>query len=244
MAIPNLGIRLSEVRVGACKGYAVRGSDLHNPLGYGPRMRSLRPRHLISDASIAVVLEWVAFGLGCRALVLPEPEALTGPRTERFELGRPVTSAEISAWDLDVGPDGEGLPEGVGTVASGKALYVARCQHCHGAKGEGKPFDRLAGRIEADAFPFASDPLIRKTIGNYWPYATTLFDYVRRAMPLERPGSLSDEEVYSLTAYLLHLNDLVESDTRLDREALTKIVMPSRDRFIRDDRSGGGGEIR
>jgi cytochrome c len=176
--------------------------------------------------------------------VLPEPEASAEPRIERFQLGRTATSAEISAWDLDVGPDGKGLPEGVGTVASGKALDLAQCQHCHGANGEGKPFDRLAGRVEADGFPFASDPLIRKTIGNYWPYATTLFDYVRRAMPLERPGSLSDEEVYSLTAYLLHLNDLIESDTRLDREALTKIVMPSRDRFIRDDRSGGGGEIR
>lgn len=207
-------------------------------------MNSLRARHLIRYVSVAVVLGWVVLGSGCRAVALAEPEASAAPRIERFQLGRLASAEEISAWDLDVGPDGEGLPEGVGSVASGEMLYVAQCQHCHGANGEGKPFDRLAGRIEADAFPFASDPLIPKTIGNYWPYATTLFDYVRRAMPLERPGSLSDEDVYSLTAYLLYLNDLIESDTRLDGEALSKVVMPSRDRFIVDDRSGGGGEIR
>lgn len=165
------------------------------------------------------------------------------PALERFGIGRPVTASEIAAWDLDVGPDGIGLPQGEGSVDAGRSLYAIQCQHCHGVDGAGGPFDPLAGRIDGDAFPFATDPTVVRTIGSYWPYATTVFDYVRRAMPLERPGSLSNEQVYALTAYLLHLNGLVEADQRLDRESLRAIVMPARDRFVSDDRTGGG-EIR
>ena len=144
------------------------------------------------------------------------------------------------AWDRDVRPDGMGLPPGSGSVASGKSLYAKQCQHCHGAGGQGGPFDQLAGRIPGDAFPFAEVPSAPRTIGSYWPYATTLFDYVRRAMPMERPGSLTDEEVYSLTAYLLFLNDLVSADVVLDAASLAAVRMPARDRFLRDDRVGGG----
>jgi mono/diheme cytochrome c family protein len=210
-----------------------------------PGVRSAVPRswRLIQLASLAFLVGCAAIGAGCRGITSPEAEASPARDAARFQLGRPVTAAEIAAWDLDVMPNGEGLPDGGGNVASGETLYIAQCQHCHGAKGKGKPFDQLAGRIAGDAFPFASDPRAPKTIGSYWPYATTLFDYVRRAMPLERPGSLSDEDVYSLTAYLLHLNDLIDAETRLDRENLPKVVMPSRDRFVLDDRSGGG-EIR
>lgn len=193
-----------------------------------------------------VLLSMLVSAVGCRT---PSPGASTAapprdgstPALERLGIGRPVTASEISDWDLDVRPDGVGLPDGEGSVDAGRSLYAIQCQHCHGVAGVGGPFDPLAGRIEGDAFPFATDPAAVRTIGSYWPYATTLFDYVRRAMPLERPGSLSDEQVYALTAYLLHLNGLVEADASLDREKLPKIVMPARDRFVRDDRTGGGG---
>ena len=156
-----------------------------------------------------------------------------------FAIGRVPTPREIAAWNIDIMPDGEGLPSGSGSAAEGRELYLARCKNCHGLEGRGGPFDPLAGRIPGDAFPFAQDPLAKHTIGNYWPWATTIFDYTRRAMPMDRPGSLKDDEVYALTAYILFLNDLVDADARIDRETLPAIVMPARDRFIRDDRRGG-----
>lgn len=156
-----------------------------------------------------------------------------------YGIGRSPTTAEIDAWNIDIMPDGEGLPSGSGNVADGRALYASQCQRCHGAEGRGGPFDELAGRLPKEAFPFAMDPRAKHTIGNYWPYATTIFDYTRRAMPQDRPGSLGDEEVYALTAYLLYLNELVDENATLDRETLPRIVMPSRDRFIPDDRQGG-----
>ena len=160
-------------------------------------------------------------------------------RLGHYALGRPVTDQEIALWDIDVRPDGEGLPDGSGTVEAGRLLYFEGCQHCHGPKGRDGPFDTLAGRHPNDEFPFALDPRIRRTIGNYWPWATTLFDYTRRAMPLDRPGSLKDDEVYALTAYLLYLNDLLDEGSTLDRHNLPSIIMPARDRFVADDRRGG-----
>jgi mono/diheme cytochrome c family protein len=157
----------------------------------------------------------------------------------RYALGRSPTVAEIEAWDIDVMPDGEGLPVGSGNVANGRTLYATQCLRCHGAEGRGGPLDQLAGRLPDDAFPFALDPRAKHTIGNYWPWATTLFDYTRRAMPLDRPGSLEDNEVYALTAYLLYLNDLLDEGSTLDRHNLPLIVMPARDRFVADDRRGG-----
>jgi len=161
------------------------------------------------------------------------------PPDTRYALGRRPTASEIAAWDIDIMPDGTGLPDGSGNVVDGRTLYAARCQRCHGAGGRGGPFDQLAGRIPDDAFPFALDPRVKHTIGNYWPYATTIFDYTRRAMPQDRPGSLTNDEVYSLTAYLLYLNELLDEKATLDRETLPQIVMPARDRFIPDDRRGG-----
>jgi cytochrome c len=167
------------------------------------------------------------------------------PKTspDRFALGIVATSSEIARWDIDVMPDGEGLPEGRGTIDAGRRLYAKRCQHCHGNEGMGVPFDRLVGRLPEDEFRFAEDPGAPRTIGSYWPFATTLFDYTRRAMPSDRPGSLADQEVYDVTAYLLFLNGLLAEDTMLDRSALIDIEMPARDRFFRDDRRGGS-EIR
>ncbi len=159
--------------------------------------------------------------------------------TTRYSIGRSPSATEIASWDIDIMPDGTGLPDGSGNAAEGRALYAAQCQRCHGADGRGGPFDQLAGRLPGDAFPFALDPRVKHTIGNYWPFATTIFDYTRRAMPQDRPGSLTDDEVYSLTAYLLYLNELWDEGAILDRETLPQIVMPTRDRFVPDDRRGG-----
>ena len=155
---------------------------------------------------------------------------------EVLGLGRDVSPQEIKLWDIDVRPDGAGLPMGAGTVVQGEVVYRQQCVACHGDKGVGGVSAALVGRIAGDAFPFGQDPLAKKTIGNYWPYATTVFDYIRRAMPYARPGSLSNDEVYSLVAYLLYLNDIVDKDKRIDAANLAGIRMPSRNRFVVDDR--------
>jgi len=155
-----------------------------------------------------------------------------------FGIGRPASPEEIAALDIDVGPDGAGLPPGSATSADGAPIYAAKCASCHGATGMEGPNDRLVGRAPNDAFPFGRDPSVPKTIGSYWPFATTVFDYIRRAMPPTAPGSLSDHDVYALTAYLLTLNDLITPDAIVDRASLPKVKMPARDRFIPDPRGG------
>ena len=149
---------------------------------------------------------------------------------ERFGIGRPATPAEIAARDIDVMPDGHGLPPGRGTPAEGAAIYATKCAKCHGAEGRGGPNDALAGRDPRD-FSFSKDPKAQRTIGNYWPYATTVFDYIRRAMPPDAPGSLSDSEVYALSAHLFRLNELIPADAVMDAASLPKVVMPAKDRF-------------
>jgi len=153
--------------------------------------------------------------------------------------GRPATREEIAAENLDVGPDGAGLPPGGASVTEGLVVYAARYAACHGANGTGGPYDQLAGRLPEDAFPFGSDPTVRSTVGNYWPYATTLYDYVRKAMPFDTPGSLTSHEVYGAVAAVLYFNDLVAEDAVLDSASLTDLRMPSRDRFVPDNRAGG-----
>ena len=153
-----------------------------------------------------------------------------------FGIGRPATPAEIAALHIDDGPHGAGLPAGRGTPADGAPIYAARCAGCHGKTGKEGPNDVLVGRLPGDTFPFARDPRAPKTIGSYWPYATTVFDYVRRAMPPDAPGSLGDNEVYSLVAYLLFLNELIPADAVVDASSLPKVTMPSRDRFVPDTR--------
>lgn len=144
-----------------------------------------------------------------------------------YEFGRPATPEEIRLWDIDVRPDGTGLPDGSGTAARGKAVYDDNCAACHGPEGQGGLKDRLVGGQGTLA---SSQPV--KTVGSYWPYATTLFDYVRRAMPYPAPGSLSDDDTYAVVAYLLSLNGIVPEDATLDRSSLPKIRMPNRDGFI------------
>jgi len=153
-----------------------------------------------------------------------------------FGIGRPATPAEIAALDIDIGPEGAGLPPGRGTAADGAPIYAARCAGCHGKTGREGPNDVLVGRLPGDAFPFARDPRAPKTIGSYWPYATTVFDYVRRAMPPDAPGSLKDEEVYNLVAYLLAANELIPQDAVIDAASLPKVQMPARAHFVPDTR--------
>jgi mono/diheme cytochrome c family protein len=154
----------------------------------------------------------------------------------RFGFGRAATPAEIAALDIDVMPDGRGLPAGKGTPAEGQALYATKCAQCHGATGREGPNDVLVGRDPRGSFPFSQHPKIPHTIGNYWPYATTVFDYVRRAMPPAAPGSLTDDEVYALTAFLLHANDLIAADAVMDKASLPKVAMPARPFFTPDTR--------
>lgn len=167
-----------------------------------------------------------------------------GPGTgKRYAFGRSPTAGELSALATAVAPDGMGLPPGKGSAADGANLYAAQCAVCHGARGEGiSPNPALIGRDSlGDAFAFGRDPKLVKTIGNYWPNATTIFDYVRRAMPLTAPGSLTNDQVYALTAYLLEANRILPSGATLDSASLMAVRMPARDRFVSDTRTGGAG---
>lgn len=152
--------------------------------------------------------------------------ALTSP-TLAYDFGRPATPDEIKLWDIDVRPDGKGLPDGSGTVAQGKQVFADNCAACHGDNGQGGIKDRLVGGQGT----LASDKPI-KTVGSFWPYATTLFDYIHRAMPYPTPGSLSNDETYAVVAYILSLNGIVPDDAKVDRASLLNVKMPNRDGFI------------
>jgi len=162
--------------------------------------------------------------------------ALTQDPTQRAAIdaiGTPLNATEIAAWNIDVAPDGRGLPAGSGDVATGAHIFAAKCAACHGANGEGGIGDRLIGGRGT----LASDKPVR-TVGSYWPYATTLFDYIRRAMPYNAPQSLSADEVYALSAWILNRNGIVPDDARLDAHSLAAIRMPNRDGFVSDPRPG------
>lgn len=159
----------------------------------------------------------------------------------RLGLGRTPDRAVLSTMDTDIDPAGAALPAGRGSVEEGKALYAQQCAMCHAPDGHGMPpaFPRLLGRDpKAEGFAFASDFKLPHTIGNYWPYATTLFDYIRRAMPLTAPGSLTDAQVYALTAYLLAEDAVIPKGTTLDATSLRAVKMPYVDRFIWSDEVG------
>jgi cytochrome c len=164
----------------------------------------------------------------------------TPPLPPRFGgIGRAASAAEIRAWDIDANASGVGLPPGRGTYTRGAVVYARSCASCHGARGEGiAPNPRLVGADPKD-FSFARDQKAVKTIGNYWPYATTVYDYVNRAMPFDAPGSLSAPDVYSLVAFLLAENGVIDSTASLDATTLPRVRMPARDRFRPDDRIGG-----
>lgn len=150
---------------------------------------------------------------------------------QRFGVGHAATPAEIARRDIDVSPDGTGLPPGSGTVSDGQRVFAARCAACHGPAGNG-PTDVLVGAQPRDGLAFSRNPGVTRTIGNYWPYATTVFDYVRRSMPADAPTTLTNDEAYGVVAYLLFLNEIVPAGTTLDKAALLKIKMPAHDRFV------------
>ena len=142
-------------------------------------------------------------------------------------LGKPADPELVRAWDLSIPPDGSGLPPGRGSVSEGAAIYQVKCIMCHGPAGAGQPADRLTGGIGTLA---SGQPI--KTVASYWPYATTLFDYVRRAMPINSPRSLTPQEVYSLCAYILSVDGIVPKNAVLDAKTLPKIKMPNRNGFV------------
>lgn len=148
---------------------------------------------------------------------------------ERFGFGKPASAEKIAAVDIDIRPDGKGLPAGSGTVAQGGKVYTEKCAACHGTDGVDGAYSRLV----------SSDTSKAKTIGNYWPYATTVFDYIRRAMPFNAPGSLTNEEVYSVTAFLLYKNKLIDSTAIVSAQNLPLVEMPAKKLFVPDDRKGG-----
>jgi cytochrome c len=165
-----------------------------------------------------------------RTLALGAALTLSAPAVaaETPAFGQPISPSDLAPWDISTGPDGAGLPPGRGTPAQGAAVYAAKCQACHGEKGAGKPNDTLVGGFGT----IASDKPAVKTIGSYWPYATTLFDYVRRAMPYNATKSLTNDELYGVSAYLLNLNGVIGNDDVMDAQTLPKVKMPNRDGFI------------
>ena len=168
---------------------------------------------------VCVALALVVSGCASASVT---PSAMESPN-----LGREATHAQIAGWDISVGPDGVGLPPGKGTPATGTIVYEQKCQTCHGAKGVGQPNDRLVGGQGT----LASNAPVR-TIGSYWPYATTVFDYVRRSMPYIQSQSLSDNEVYAVTAYLLNLNGIIGENDEMSAQTLPKVKMPNQSNFI------------
>ena len=165
--------------------------------------------------------------------LLAAPYALPDDAPARFGIGAEATEARVAAWDTDVKPDGEGLPAGSGTVAEGEIVFRTYCLPCHGPTGTEGPNDVLVGSEPWEAWPGSV------TVGGYWPYATTLYDYIARAMPQLTPGVLTPDQTYAVIAYILHLNGVIAADARMSAETLPAVRMPARDRFVADDRQGG-----
>jgi S-disulfanyl-L-cysteine oxidoreductase SoxD len=166
-----------------------------------------------SEAGIAVV----AF------LLFAVPAAAEGPN-----LGQPISQSDLAPWDLTIMPDGTGLPPGSGTPALGKQLFADNCAICHGDNGKGG----IVEAVVADNPPPLSGPGSIKSIGNFWPAATTIFDFIRRAMPFTQPLTLTDDQVYALTAYLLNINKVIGDTEVMDAKSLPQVKMPNRDNFF------------
>ncbi|HIF18699.1 MAG TPA: c-type cytochrome [Cycloclasticus sp.] len=160
------------------------------------------------------------------------PVAALAADTGHYGIGTTATAKEIAGWDIDVRPDGKGLPKGEGSVAQGEPMYEAKCASCHGSFGEGE--DRWPPLAGGEGSLTEDRP--EKTVGSYWPYASTLWDYINRAMPFTAPQSLTPHEVYAISAYVLYLNDLVEDDFVLTQSNLASVKMPNVDNFYIDNR--------
>ena len=189
-------------------------------------------------------------GLGLRAILfvvssMAGSEALAQMPT--YGIGRAPTAEEVKAWDLTIPPDGQGLPSGRGTAVLGKSVYADRCASCHGENGEDPKYRALVG----GRGPFTSAELSENldwllggkpvlTIGRFWPYATTLWSYINRAQPFDEPGSLTHDQVYAVTAYLLYLNGIIGEADVLDANTLPAVKMPNRNGFVPDSRPDVG----
>ncbi|HEV8437691.1 MAG TPA: cytochrome c [Methylomirabilota bacterium] len=175
---------------------------------------------------------WAAAAAAFLAAAIISP---AGAQIRTFGVGRAPTADEVKAWDLTIPADGEGLPPGSGTAALGQPIFVARCASCHGEKGQNGKYDRLVGGRGT----LATDKPVR-TIGSFWPYAPTLWSYIRRSQPIDEPGSLTADQAYALTAYLLHLNGIIGEHDVMDNRTLPKVKMPNRDGFVPDPRPDVG----
>ncbi len=171
------------------------------------------------------------------ALLVATGTAVAAEESERTGLGHEATAGDLAAAGFTVFPDGKGLPEGRGTAREGRAVYQQFCAACHGRNAEG---DDAAALVGGRGSLTSERP--RRTVESYWPYATTVWDYIRRSMPYEAPGSLTNDEIYAVVAHLLHLGGIVGEDEVLDRESLPRVEMPNRDGFVPDDRPDTGGE--
>ena len=182
----------------------------------------------MASRSLGLLVASVIVVAGCAA-----PPASPAPAPPSIGFGEPISEADIVAWNIDIRTrDGTGLPPGRGTVADGKTVYGAKCANCHGPDAAGGPvYGTMVGGIGS----FKTDTRVL-TPGSMYPYAPILFDYVRRAMPMDHPLTLTADEVYAVSAYLLYLNGLVPADAVMDQESLPKVQMPNRDNFVADDR--------
>jgi S-disulfanyl-L-cysteine oxidoreductase SoxD len=201
-----------------------RGASLWGLARRRPLLAGMSLLGLAACASAGVA---VAGGLGD----LPLASAPAAPTT--FGFGTAASAARIAQWDINAFPDGKGLPTGSGTVAEGAQVFARACAGCHGANADGGSAGTLVGTA-----PWTDQPGTT-AIGGYWPYATTIYDYVRRAMPQNAPGTLTANETYAVTAFILNKNQLLAENGRLDGPTLAAIRMPARDRFVPDDRTGG-----
>ena len=179
------------------------------------RSRALRCKLRIRGITIGLLAAALIFGASLNA------------QSPKYGIGRAASEEEIRAWDISIPPDGTGLPAGKGTAVEGKEVYKLRCAECHGDNAEGGDAEALVGGRETLRSP---KPL--KTVGSYWPYATTLWDYVNRAMPFDRPGMLTNDQVYAVVAHVLFLNDIIEEKTEMNAESLPQVKMPNRDAFV------------
>jgi cytochrome c len=166
-----------------------------------------------------------------RSAVLLLTVAMAAGQSPKYGVGRAPTADEVRQWAISVGPDGKGLPEGRGSASEARDMYANRCGRCHGPRGEGAESVAIVGGQGTLRSP---KPL--KTVGSFWPYAPTLFDYVNRAMPFDKPGTLGTNQVYALTAYVLFLNGIVQEGDVMDARTLPKVRMPNRDGFVKDPR--------
>ncbi|QSP93883.1 cytochrome c [Marinobacter salinisoli] len=165
------------------------------------------------------------------AVLMPFSQRAFAESAGYYGVGETPTEEQIAAWDIDIRPDGAGLPEGSGSVDEGMAVYETYCASCHGAFGEGMGrYPKLSGGEGTLA-----EDRPEKTIGSYWPYASTLWDYIHRAMPFFAPQSLTDDQVYAVTAYVLNLNYIVDGDFVANKDTLPKVEMPNSGNFVWED---------